>query len=355
MRLLCLVAGFYKKIILKNHVMIHTGERPYECSICGQKFRRSHHRKRHLEQIHINERTPRSPHGHKSLLKVPQRDKPTPTKSNKPAVTPKRAPILPKARAPTPLTEDTKKHEDQPNSSTANDQNSCQKSAAAPTVPPSQETDGQKTQGCKAADVPTTAGMFSQQMGANMSGMNLNGYITVPQPYVNGMMANMAVTGMIHGVPAFMPAITLPMPPMGFSWHPQLADMYSSFTGHMTPPRQEVPQPAPQWKFHNFSPSQSQGNVKGKCQENGDDGACPNEGEASAAIIETSLTFPEITNAWADMIADDGHPFQCYLCDCKFQCQEELDCHFSSHSQKDAASSPITVEAEKPPLVLGDS
>ena len=40
--------GFKYKHVKENHEMIHTGKKPFQCQICLQSFRRSHHLKTHL-------------------------------------------------------------------------------------------------------------------------------------------------------------------------------------------------------------------------------------------------------------------------------------------------------------------
>ena len=41
---------------IRTHILIHTGEKPYECTICGHKFNQSsalnlHYRNMHLEKF----------------------------------------------------------------------------------------------------------------------------------------------------------------------------------------------------------------------------------------------------------------------------------------------------------------
>ena len=47
--------SFGYKHVLRNHELIHTGEKPYKCKICHNRFARGHHLKTHMIQ-HTGER-----------------------------------------------------------------------------------------------------------------------------------------------------------------------------------------------------------------------------------------------------------------------------------------------------------
>lgn len=45
--------GTSNKFDMKKHFLIHTGERPFQCNICGKKFSRNDHLKRHIKGTHF--------------------------------------------------------------------------------------------------------------------------------------------------------------------------------------------------------------------------------------------------------------------------------------------------------------
>ena len=45
--------GFSTNQSLRDHVNIHTGERPYVCKICGKKFASSGNKQMHLRTTHL--------------------------------------------------------------------------------------------------------------------------------------------------------------------------------------------------------------------------------------------------------------------------------------------------------------
>lgn len=52
----CLICTlFVSAAYLKNHGRVHTGEKPFKCSVCGMQFSQSPHLKNH-ERIHSGER-----------------------------------------------------------------------------------------------------------------------------------------------------------------------------------------------------------------------------------------------------------------------------------------------------------
>ncbi|KAH7099151.1 hypothetical protein BKA62DRAFT_605379, partial [Auriculariales sp. MPI-PUGE-AT-0066] len=49
-------AGFSRPSELKTHSHKHTGERPFECTLCGRHFSTSSNLGRHMRSIHPRER-----------------------------------------------------------------------------------------------------------------------------------------------------------------------------------------------------------------------------------------------------------------------------------------------------------
>ena len=50
----CPVCGkSFSKSNYKSHMLIHTGEKPYKCSMCDKRFKLKHHLKGHM-LVHMN-------------------------------------------------------------------------------------------------------------------------------------------------------------------------------------------------------------------------------------------------------------------------------------------------------------
>ena len=378
-------------MVLKNHIMTHTGERPFLCFVCGQKFRRSHHRKRHMEGVHNvtpkltrGPRKPLTPKPHlkevdyssgyiqndtenkegkdKSVVKFTKK---YPSKSGttngegksvssspngKPEM-PKRSQMASKASMndfkgtqkingildPDELDDQFITKKMYLNSSLKNKvaNKIASKSAVKSTPNCTQEQNAVNVNangspvhnnGCSpvsnvcntlqsSLEKPplfsgnlTTSAMDTIAHIAN-SIANINGgYITVPPQFGSSKQAT------ILNVP--LQNVTQMYSVTG----DQLGNMLGSQLGHVVGSQVGSV----------FSLEQSVTNSNASTFP----AASVSQADFS---IETSVSFPEITNAWSNIIDDDLNYHKCCLCTSKFSSQLELESHFRDHVNKQDA------------------